>query len=113
MSPYEGDQSELDKPEVAQQPTFEESYPAGIIVRLKKNGKVIQATVMGPVDKVEFSVPSSDILPCSTPDPTDILLIEKDIDPNALENLITKEDLEKLWQKDQGTLSDGLRVYLY
>eukprot|EP00957_Ditylum_brightwellii_P192761 14677621-Ditylum_brightwellii.AAC.1 len=23
MSPYEGDQSELDKPEVAQQPTFE------------------------------------------------------------------------------------------
>eukprot|EP00957_Ditylum_brightwellii_P182455 13899136-Ditylum_brightwellii.AAC.1 len=35
-----------------------------------------------------------------------------EIDPNALEHLITKEDLEKLWHKDQVTLSDDLKSYL-
>eukprot|EP00957_Ditylum_brightwellii_P133528 10180489-Ditylum_brightwellii.AAC.1 len=63
--------------------------------------------------KVELSVPVSDNLSCSTPVPADIPLTEKDIDPNAMETLMTKDDLEKLWYKDQGTLSDDLRVYFY
>eukprot|EP00957_Ditylum_brightwellii_P196196 14949348-Ditylum_brightwellii.AAC.1 len=63
--------------------------------------------------KVEFSVPVSNIFSCSTPDPADILLTKTDIDPNALGTLITTEDLEKPWHKDQVTLSDDLRVYLY
>eukprot|EP00957_Ditylum_brightwellii_P090295 6876866-Ditylum_brightwellii.AAC.1 len=36
-----------------------------------------------------------------------------EIDPNALEHLITKEGLEKLWHKDQVTLSDDLKTYPY
>eukprot|EP00957_Ditylum_brightwellii_P035362 2681773-Ditylum_brightwellii.AAC.1 len=36
-----------------------------------------------------------------------------EIDPNAIEQLITREDLERLWHKDQVTLSDDLKTYLY
>eukprot|EP00957_Ditylum_brightwellii_P147186 11207913-Ditylum_brightwellii.AAC.1 len=48
-----------------------------------------------------------------TNDPADIPTSVKDIDPNAMESLLTHEDLEKLWHKDQVTISDDIRLYLY
>eukprot|EP00957_Ditylum_brightwellii_P031985 2425136-Ditylum_brightwellii.AAC.1 len=50
---------------------------------------------------VELTVPVSTLSPWTTSDPTDIPMHMSEIDPNALEHLITKEDLEKLWHKDQ------------
>eukprot|EP00957_Ditylum_brightwellii_P142117 10827789-Ditylum_brightwellii.AAC.2 len=50
MLPDEGDHPELDKPEVAQQHTFDESYPPGLTVKWKNNDKVILATVIGQAE---------------------------------------------------------------
>eukprot|EP00957_Ditylum_brightwellii_P078722 5985537-Ditylum_brightwellii.AAC.1 len=114
MLPDEGDQSELYKPEVTQQSTFDESYPTGLTVKWRKNDKVILITMMGPDEgdgategdpackirllnsKAEFSVPVFSIFPCSTPGPANIPLTKTDIDCNALDTLITKEDLGKM-----------------
>eukprot|EP00957_Ditylum_brightwellii_P018168 1368688-Ditylum_brightwellii.AAC.1 len=46
-------------------------------------------------------VPISHLVPCTSCDPADIPLAAKDIDPNAIEILVTKEDLERLWHRDQ------------
>eukprot|EP00957_Ditylum_brightwellii_P083443 6342512-Ditylum_brightwellii.AAC.1 len=50
---------------------------------------------------VELTVPVSILPPCTTPDPADVPMYMSEIDPNALDHLITKEGLEKLWHKDQ------------
>jgi hypothetical protein len=122
INPYVGvsrrrdddDQSELEEPEVAQQPTYDTSYPAGLTVKYKRKNKVILASVLGTTEgdggtredpmckirilntTVELTVPVSTLSPCTTPDPADVPMHMSEIDPNALEHLITKEDLEKL-----------------
>eukprot|EP00957_Ditylum_brightwellii_P047776 3629370-Ditylum_brightwellii.AAC.1 len=50
---------------------------------------------------VELKVPVATLSPCTTPDPANVPMYISETDPNALEHLITKEDLEKLWHKDQ------------
>eukprot|EP00957_Ditylum_brightwellii_P089556 6820290-Ditylum_brightwellii.AAC.1 len=50
MMPNEGDQAETDKSEVAQQPTYDISYPSGLTVRWNQNGKTVFATVIGPTN---------------------------------------------------------------
>eukprot|EP00957_Ditylum_brightwellii_P162951 12408211-Ditylum_brightwellii.AAC.1 len=118
---------ETDKSEVAQQPTYDIYYPSGLTVRWNQNGKTVLATVIGPADNsedslyevrvlnstIEHSVPIFTLSPVTTPDPADIPQHSVNIDPNALESLISKEDLELLWHKDQITLSPELRLYLY
>eukprot|EP00957_Ditylum_brightwellii_P043222 3275593-Ditylum_brightwellii.AAC.2 len=61
----------------------------------------------------ELSIPIFTLSPLDNPDPADILQQSNDIDPNALESLISKDSLEKLWNDDQVILSDDLRLYLY
>eukprot|EP00957_Ditylum_brightwellii_P020465 1542624-Ditylum_brightwellii.AAC.2 len=63
--------------------------------------------------KDPITVLASSLSPCTTTDPADIPINSKDIDPNAMETLITKEDLDKLWYKDQVTLTKELRLYIY
>eukprot|EP00957_Ditylum_brightwellii_P057954 4394069-Ditylum_brightwellii.AAC.1 len=41
MMPNEGDQLETDKLEVAQQPTYDTSYPSGLTLRWNQNGKTV------------------------------------------------------------------------
>eukprot|EP00957_Ditylum_brightwellii_P058837 4460875-Ditylum_brightwellii.AAC.1 len=53
MMPNEGDQMEIDESEADQQPTYDTSYPSGLIVRWSQNGKTVLATVIGPVDNSE------------------------------------------------------------
>eukprot|EP00957_Ditylum_brightwellii_P115979 8846961-Ditylum_brightwellii.AAC.1 len=48
----------------------------------------------------EVDVPIKDLSPCTTNNPADIPTSVNDIDPNAMESLLTHEDLEKLWHKD-------------
>eukprot|EP00957_Ditylum_brightwellii_P204672 15340361-Ditylum_brightwellii.AAC.1 len=61
----------------------------------------------------EVDVPTKDLSPYMTNNPANIPTSVKDIDPNAMESLLTHEDLEKLWHKDQVTISDAIRLYLY
>eukprot|EP00957_Ditylum_brightwellii_P129272 9861317-Ditylum_brightwellii.AAC.1 len=44
MMPNEGDKIETDKPEVAQQPTYDISYHLGLTVRWNQNMKTVLAT---------------------------------------------------------------------
>eukprot|EP00957_Ditylum_brightwellii_P164480 12522434-Ditylum_brightwellii.AAC.1 len=53
MMPNEGNQMETDKSEVAQQPTYNISYPSGLTVRWNQNMKKVLATVIGPADNSE------------------------------------------------------------
>eukprot|EP00957_Ditylum_brightwellii_P087365 6649735-Ditylum_brightwellii.AAC.2 len=59
------------------------------------------------------SVPISTLSSVTTPGPIDIPQHSADTDHNSLESLISKEDLEMLWHKDQVTLSYELKLYLY
>eukprot|EP00957_Ditylum_brightwellii_P201134 15324200-Ditylum_brightwellii.AAC.1 len=110
MMPNEGDQIETDKSEVAQQPTYDTSYPSGFTVRWNQNGKPVLATVIGSADNseddqckirllnstIKHAVPISTSSSLTTADPADIPQHSADIDPNALESMISKEDLELL-----------------
>eukprot|EP00957_Ditylum_brightwellii_P129172 9852304-Ditylum_brightwellii.AAC.1 len=127
MMPNEGNQMKTDKSEVTQQFTYDISYPSSLTVRWNQNGKTVLVAVIGPADNsedgickvrvlsstTEHSVTISTLSPVSTSDPADIPQYSADVDPNALESLISKEDLELLWHKDQLTLSPELRLYLY
>eukprot|EP00957_Ditylum_brightwellii_P100182 7635288-Ditylum_brightwellii.AAC.1 len=58
INPYVGvsrrgdddDQSALEELEVAQQPTYDTFYPAGLTVKYKRKNKVILASVLGTTD---------------------------------------------------------------
>eukprot|EP00957_Ditylum_brightwellii_P102203 7790982-Ditylum_brightwellii.AAC.1 len=127
MMPNEGDQMETDKSEVAQQSTYDISYPSCLTVRWNQNEKTVLAIVIGPADNskddlckmrvisnaIEESVPISTLSSVNTTDPADIPQHSANIDPNVLESMTSKEDLELLWHKDQITLSPRLRLYLY
>eukprot|EP00957_Ditylum_brightwellii_P030539 2313144-Ditylum_brightwellii.AAC.1 len=121
-------QQELDDPDVAQQPNFDSSYLSGFTMKWKEKQKLRLATVLrtnerGSVDPTciitllnsnkELKVPIKDFPPCTTNDPADITTYAKDINSNAIESLLTHEDLEKLWHKDQVTISDDIRIHLY
>eukprot|EP00957_Ditylum_brightwellii_P133198 10155817-Ditylum_brightwellii.AAC.1 len=56
---------------------------------------------------------ASSISLCTTSDLADIHLNPNKVDTNAMDLLITKEDLEKIWYKDQVILSEHLRLDLY
>eukprot|EP00957_Ditylum_brightwellii_P064742 4913291-Ditylum_brightwellii.AAC.1 len=108
--------------EVDQQPTYDISYPAGLTVIWQKNNKVRLATVIGSGGKTysdnqepffKINVPNLSLLPCTTPDSADIPTSVVDVDPNAMEELVSRDDLKSLWHKDQTTLSDDLRLYLH
>eukprot|EP00957_Ditylum_brightwellii_P129323 9865622-Ditylum_brightwellii.AAC.1 len=53
MTPNEGDQKETDKSEVAQQPTYDISYPSSLTVRWNQNKNTVLATIIGPADNSE------------------------------------------------------------
>eukprot|EP00957_Ditylum_brightwellii_P203150 15333441-Ditylum_brightwellii.AAC.2 len=67
--------------------------------------------VLNKIDPV--TVPASSLSPCTTPDPADIPILAKEIDPNAMNSPISKEDLDKLWHRDRVTFLEHLRMYLY
>eukprot|EP00957_Ditylum_brightwellii_P015695 1183508-Ditylum_brightwellii.AAC.1 len=72
---------ETNKSEVAQQPTYDTSYPSGLTVQWNQNGKTVLATVLEPADNneddlckirvlnstIEHSVPISTLFPVITP----------------------------------------------
>eukprot|EP00957_Ditylum_brightwellii_P165512 12600802-Ditylum_brightwellii.AAC.1 len=127
MMPNEGDWLEIDESEVAQQPTYDTSYPLGLTVKWKQNRKTKLATVIWPASKWqdshckvrvlnstdEYSVLISTLSPIDHLDPADIPWHSIDIYPEGLELLLSKEDLEKLWHRNQVTLSGDLKLHMY
>eukprot|EP00957_Ditylum_brightwellii_P204527 15339654-Ditylum_brightwellii.AAC.4 len=105
MMPHKGDQLEPDKSEVSQQPNYAKPYPSNLTVKWKQHRKTKLAIVIGPAGK---DSPYLHLVTIGSPDPVYIPQHSTDIYPNALESLISKEDLEKLWHTDQVTLSDDL-----
>eukprot|EP00957_Ditylum_brightwellii_P105934 8080056-Ditylum_brightwellii.AAC.1 len=96
---------------MAQQPNFDSCYPFGLTVKWQDKQKLRLATVLRtnegrPSDTTctirllnstkEVNVPIKDLSPCTTNNPADIPTSVKDIDPNAMESLLTHEDSEKL-----------------
>eukprot|EP00957_Ditylum_brightwellii_P072313 5496422-Ditylum_brightwellii.AAC.1 len=121
-------QHELDKSEMAQQPTYGTSFPAGLTVKWKDGKKTKLATVIhsnegdkeNPACTIqvlstpdEITVPATNLEACTSPDPADIPLVDSDIDPNAMNTIVSMEDITQLWHKDQVTLTPELRLYLY
>eukprot|EP00957_Ditylum_brightwellii_P212332 15367190-Ditylum_brightwellii.AAC.2 len=120
-----------EKLQMAQPPTFDTSYPAGMTVKWQDKQKLQLATMVSSNEgetaddqepqyqirvlntKKLITVPASSLSTCTTTDPADVPTSSKDIDPNAMETLITKEDLDKLWHKDQVALSKELRLSIY
>eukprot|EP00957_Ditylum_brightwellii_P053753 4072207-Ditylum_brightwellii.AAC.1 len=127
----DGNQPDANESKVAQQPTYDTSYPAGLIVKWKDHGGIKLATVVesaqeelkdgvNPACTIRvlnatdpITVPASSLSPCTFPDPADIPTSAKEIDPNAMNVLISKEDLDKLWHRDQVAFPERLRMYLY
>eukprot|EP00957_Ditylum_brightwellii_P195425 14889501-Ditylum_brightwellii.AAC.1 len=50
MMPDDDDQSELEESEVAQQSTYDTSYPADLTMKYKRKNKVILASVLGTTE---------------------------------------------------------------
>eukprot|EP00957_Ditylum_brightwellii_P097285 7409496-Ditylum_brightwellii.AAC.1 len=90
------------------------SYPAGMMVKWKEGNKARLSTVQeSGTHEIVTGVESPSLSPCTGPYPAYISLYQNDIDANAMEPLISNEDLYKLWYKDQIILPEHLRLYLY
>eukprot|EP00957_Ditylum_brightwellii_P196887 15000861-Ditylum_brightwellii.AAC.1 len=99
-------------------------------VKWKHKGKVELATVMKSSQNAtlgteptsttrvlnttsEFPVPISNLESCTTIDPTDVPLLPNDINPEAMTQILSKEDLPQHWHKDQVTLTNDHKLFLY
>eukprot|EP00957_Ditylum_brightwellii_P099262 7561059-Ditylum_brightwellii.AAC.1 len=103
MMPNEGDLQETDELEVSQQST---DGPAG-----KGQYTLCKVGILNSTNKLLS--PISTLPPIDDPDPADIPQSCSDIDLNTMYLLVSKEDLEKLWHRDQITISDDLKLYMY
>eukprot|EP00957_Ditylum_brightwellii_P137591 10489712-Ditylum_brightwellii.AAC.1 len=104
----DGNQPDVDISELAQQPIYATSYPAGSTVKWKDHSRIRLAIVVestqedlkdgfdpiytiivlnttGPV-----TVPALSLSPYTSPDPAGIPTLAKEIDPNAMNLFISK-----------------------